>query len=101
MTKSTSERTDLLEASTKAICEQAVEKVINMYNALDEYDYLILTGGTSAVWEPYIREYFQAIERLTVVMGNENCPGLDIIFCNVRGYYMYLIEWLRRKSIQK
>ena len=92
---------DLLEAATKEICEQAVEKVINMYNALDEYDYLILTGGTSAVWEPYIREYFQAIERLTVVMGNENCPDLDIIFCNVRGYYMYLIEWLRRKSIQK
>ena len=53
------------------------------------------------MWEPYIMEYFQAIERLTVVMGNENCPDLDIIFCNVRGYYMYLIEWLRRKSIQK
>ena len=45
---------DLLEAATKEICEQAVEKVINMYNALDEYDYPILTGGTSAVWEPYI-----------------------------------------------
>lgn len=92
---------DLLEEATVSICEQAVEKIINMYNALDDYDFLILTGGTSAVWEPYIRDYFQAIERLTVVMGNENCPDLDIIFCNVRGYYMYLIEWLRRRANAK
>lgn len=92
---------DILEETTANICEQAAEKVINMYNALEGYNFLILTGGTSMVWAPYIKEYFQGIEGLTIVMGNENCPDLDIIFCNVRGYYMYLIEWLRRKAAQR
>lgn len=87
---------DLLEEASAHICQAAVEKIMNMYAGLFNYDYLILTGGTSAAWENYIKEYFQDVEGLTVVMGNENCPDLDMIFCNVRGYYMYLINTLKR-----
>lgn len=87
---------DLLEEASIQICRDAVEKIMNMYSGLFQYDYLVLTGGTSAAWEPYIKEYFKDVEGLVVVMGNENCPDLDMIFCNVRGYYMYLINTLRR-----
>lgn len=113
---------DLLESSTEEVCREAIERVINIYSGLFEYDYLVLTGGTSAAWEKYIREYFQDVEDLTVIIGNEysrsaayadltdNVPDeeirkaefekqkSDIIFCNVRGYYMCLINHLRRIS---
>lgn len=111
---------DLLESSTEEVCREAVEKIINIYDGLFEYQYLVLTGGTSAAWEKYIREYFLDMEELTIITGNEysrttanaDLPSntsneqksyaelekqkSDLIFCNVRGYYMCLINHLRR-----
>lgn len=113
---------DLLENTTKEVCQEAVEKIINIYSGLFEYQFLILTGGTSAAWEKYIREYFADLEGLTIIAGNEYTRNAtyddmsedapdelkqtaefdkkksDIIFCNVRGYYMCLINYLRRLS---
>lgn len=113
---------DLLEISSEEVCREAIEKVINVYSGLFEYNYLVLTGGTSAAWEKYIREYFQDVEDLMVIIGNEYSRNAtyadlhehasdeerkmaelekqksDIIFCNVRGYYMCLINHLRRIS---
>lgn len=113
---------DLLESATEEVCREAVEKIINIYDGLFEYQYLVLTGGTSAAWEKYIREYFQEVEDLTIIAGNEYSRSStrddlpddvsneqkralelekqksDIIFCNVRGYYMCLINYLRRIS---
>lgn len=111
---------DLLESATEEVCREAVEKIINIYDGLFEYQYLALTGGTSAAWEGYIRDYFLDVEDLTIIAGNEysrsaahddlpdDAPNgqkrvaelekqkSDIIFCNVRGYYMCLINYLRR-----
>lgn len=108
---------DLLESATEEVCREAVEKVINIYDGLFEYQYLVLTGGTSVAWEKYIREYFWDVEDLTIIAGNEYSRSTthdelpdtskergvgpenqksDIIFCNVRGYYMCLINHLRR-----
>ena len=83
--------------ASKQVCEEAVAKIMNMYSGLFQYDYLVLTGGTCTAWEHYIREYFAAVEGLSVIMGNENCPDVDLIFCNARGYYMYLIKTLRKR----
>jgi len=88
---------DLLEESSKQVCEEAVEKIMNIYSGLFQYSYLIATGGTSAAWLEYLHDYFKEVDGLTVVAGNENCPDIDIIFCNVRGYYMYLINSLNRR----
>lgn len=113
---------ELLESSTKEVCQEAVEKIINIYSGLFDYQFLILTGGTSAAWEKYIREYFVDVDGLTIIAGNEYSRNAayadipedasaelkqaaefdkkksDIIFCNVRGYYMCLINYLRRLS---
>lgn len=113
---------ELLESSNREVCQEAVEKIINIYSGLFEYQFLILTGGTSAAWEKYIREYFVDVEGLTIIAGNEYSRSIayadipedasdelkeaaefdkkksDIIFCNVRGYYMCLINYLRRMS---
>lgn len=111
---------DLLESATEEVCREAVEKIINIYDGLFDYQYLVLTGGTSAAWEDYVREYFLDVEDLIVIAGNEysrsavhddlpdDAPSeqkiaaelekqkSDVIFCNVRGYYMCLINYLRR-----
>lgn len=92
---------ELLEASSEEVCREAVEKVMNLYSGLFDYQCLILTGGTCAAWEMHIRDYFKEVDGLSVVMGNENSPEIDIIFCNVRGYYMYLINSLRRQAKRK
>ena len=66
-----------------------------------DYQYLILTGGTAAAWSDQLKDAFSQIESLTVIDGNTNCPDLDMIFCNVRGYYLYVINALRREAIRK
>lgn len=88
---------DYLQQSAEEICDEAIEKMLNIYSGLFDYRYLILTGGTSAAWETQIKDRLSEIEGLSVITGNVNCPDLDLIFTNVRGYYMYLINALRRK----
>lgn len=89
---------NLLEEASREVCADAIEKLTNVYSGLFDYDYLILTGGTSAAWEDQIRDYYNDMDHLIVINGNTNCPGLDLIFSNVRGYYMYLINSLRRSA---
>lgn len=90
-----------LEASMLETGEEAIKKLQNVYSGFDNYQYLILTGGTCAPWEPQIREAFSGIEDLKILTGNMNCPDLDMIFCNVRGYYMYLVNYLAAKAAAK
>lgn len=92
---------DLLEKSASEVCRDAIEKVINVYSGLFDYNFLILTGGTSAAWEEQIRDYCSDMDHLLVISGNVNRPDLDLIFTNVRGYYMYLINSLRRSVAKK
>ena len=92
---------DLLEEASREVCGDAIEKMMNVYSGLFDYDFLILTGGTSAAWEEQIRDYYRDMDHLLVITGNTNCPDLDLIFTNVRGYYMYLINSLRRAAAKK
>ena len=92
---------DLLEEASQEVCEKAVEKVIDMYSGLDRYQFLVLTGGTAAAWRDQVKEAFSQVENLTVIDGNINCPDLDMIFCNVRGYFLYLINALKQEALKK
>lgn len=92
---------DLLEEASTEVCRDAIEKVMNVYSGLFDYDYLVLTGGTSTAWEEQIRDYCSDMDHLLVISGNVNRPDLDLIFTNVRGYYMYLINSLKRAAKKK
>lgn len=73
---------------------------MSTFNGLEGYKYLVLTGGTFAPWEAVIRDYFNAMDSLTVLMGNENCKEhTDLIYTNVRGYYLCMINRLRRMEV--
>lgn len=88
---------EILEEVVKEVCEEAVEKIMSTFAGLDEYKYLVLTGGTFAPWEDMIRNYFEAMDSLTILMGNENCrEHTDLIYTNVRGYYLCMVSRLRR-----
>lgn len=88
---------DILEEVVKEVCDEAVDKIMSTFNGLDEYKYLVLTGGTFAPWEEMIRDYFGGMDSLTILMGNENCrEHTDLIYTNVRGYYLCMVSRLRR-----
>lgn len=91
---------DILEEVVIEVCEEALDKIMSTFNGLEGYKYLVLTGGTFAPWEAVIRDYFSAMDSLTVLMGNENCKEhTDLIYTNVRGYYLCMINRLRRMEV--
>lgn len=93
---------DILEEVVKEVCQEVIDKIMNAYDGLENYKYLVLTGGTFAPWEDMIRDYFSAMQKLKVLMGNENCSDTtDLIYTNVRGYYMYMINRLRAKDKER
>jgi molybdopterin biosynthesis enzyme len=63
---------------------------------LYEYDYLIITGGTSAAWANRIRETLKDMETLKIINGNCN-DNIPLIFANVRGYYLYRMTKLSQR----
>lgn len=89
---------DLLEEASNEVCRETVARLTNIFSGLFDYQNLILSGGTCIPWQEYICGYFKEINGLNVVAGNLNCPELDLIFCNARGYYMYMINVLRAKK---
>lgn len=93
--------------------EEAVDEVFdelcknigeNIKDSIGDYRYLVLTGGTFAPWETAMKEYFQELcviggNGLTILMGNENCKETtDLIYTNVRGYYLYAVSGLRHQE---
>lgn len=88
---------DLLEEASKEVCDAALEKICSIYNTFMDIDYLIITGGTSDAWKIQIMKFFEGMETLKVVSGNQN-DDLPSIFNNVRGYYMYSYGNLKRKQ---
>lgn len=89
---------DLLEEASNEVCKRAVERVVDTYAGLIDYKYLVLTGGTAAAWLDQLKETFAQVQHLTIIDGNINCPDLDMIFCNVRGYYLYVVSALIREA---
>ena len=88
---------DILEEASKKICFQNIEKMKELYNYMQELDYLIITGGCGAAWSGYIRDYLKDMENLKIISGNQN-DTLPYIFSNVRGYYMFMVQTFKKKK---
>lgn len=82
---------EILEASSRKICNSMLAKLDETYQGLFDYDYLIVTGGLGAAWFNQIKNYYAGLETLKVIAGTEN-DTLDGVFSNVRGYYMSLLN---------
>lgn len=89
-TKSTAEYDlgELLEKNNRLVCETAMERIESAYNDLEDYEYLLVTGGTGAAWLDMIKERYKNMSSLKIITGNQN-EDLDHIYSNVRGYYIF------------
>ena len=85
---------DILEKHSRDICKRALERIIDIYNPLVEFDYMVVTGGTGAAWIDFILndEDFKNSETLQILSGNQGDPSLPYIFANARGYYIYAMS---------
>ena len=87
---------DILEEASNTICDKAIGKIRSLYSDMVYHDYLVLAGGTGEAWFDRIADTFKDLETLKCISGTQN-DSLPSIFSNVRGYYMYQLNLLRRK----
>ena len=88
---------DILEEASRNVCYEALNKIDNIYNNLFDHDYLVITGGTGDAWKSIITEYYSGMESLKIIHGNQN-DMLSPIFSNVRGYYLYIVNKMKRQT---
>lgn len=87
----------MLADKTKEVCMDAIQKLLSIYDYLQNHDYFVITGGTGNAWYPIIEEYFKNMETLTILCANKNDVSLSNTYSNVRGYYLYLVGKLLRR----
>lgn len=85
---------DILEKNSKLVCNEVIEKIVNIYDPAMSFDYMVLTGGTGAAWSSYFRnsEYFKECETMQIISGNQGDPSLPYLYSNVRGYYIFALS---------
>lgn len=85
--------TEILNEKNEKICKETIKHIVNTYDFLQGYQYLVLTGGTGAAWNQMIKKYFEKMSSLTIISANSQ-ENLLNIFSNVRGYYYQLNDRL-------
>ncbi len=87
---------EILEEASRKVCERALDELFRVY-PMEEFDYLVLTGGTAMAWEKYIREDLKDMTTLTIVTGGAN-DTIPHELSNVRGYYWYRYNWFMSRK---
>lgn len=83
----------ILERAVKEVCNEVIETLDGFYDALQNINYLIITGGTSEAWFDIFKENYGGMG-INIIKGNVN-DDIPMIFANVRGYYMTAITTLK------
>ena len=84
---------EILLRHSKNVCNEALDKMEVAYNGLIGCQYLLLTGGTCAVWYEQIRKRYALMEDLCIISGAQN-DNLPYIYANTRGYYLFRVRAL-------
>ena len=79
----------LLLDSNTALCEKSTKRLLQEYDNLMAFNYLVVTGGTGESRFEQIVKFFEKNPRLQVLPGNLNTPDLPFSYSNVIGYYMF------------
>lgn len=77
-----------IDRACHAVADLAMKKLYEVADYFQNYDYLVITGGTGAAWFDILKEKLKNMERLTILAGNEG-NELPMYMANVRGYYMF------------
>lgn len=79
---------DILEKANETLCEKSIMRMMQDYQNLQNYRFLIITGGTGESRFNKIKQKLSVIPSLSVLPGNMNVPDLPYVYSNVIGYYM-------------
>lgn len=79
---------DILKANTRRVCEKAMDKIEAAYDGLQDYDFLLVTGGTGAAWMDILKERYQRMETLSIISAT-GPEKMSSVYSNARGYYIY------------
>ena len=79
----------LLERKNRELCEKSIRRLLQDYDNLMNYKYLIVTGGTGECRFEQIKQMLKGIPSLTVLPGNFSHPDLAFSYSNVLGYYIF------------
>lgn len=71
------------------VCISFLNELDTTYNNMMDVDVIIVTGGTGAAWENYIKEHYSQMGGLEVILANKE---KDIVLANVEGYYNLLVS---------
>ncbi len=86
---------ELLDKACMKVCEEAITRLESIIN-ISQYDYIVITGGTSAAWKNKLESLLSRYYPLKVLYGNQN-DNLPMTYSNVRGYYLYRFNLLQRE----
>ena len=92
---------DILIKSSTQVCNRAIDKILNLYDGLQEYSNLVIAGGTGNVWMPVIRSRFKDMDGISIISANRNETELPNVFSNVRGFFYYTSNRLLRARKKK
>lgn len=79
---------EILDEVNHDLCEKSILRLMNDYQNMQHYKYLIVTGGTGESRFEQIKQKLSVIPSLTVLPGNLNASDLSFSYANVLGYYM-------------
>lgn len=85
----------LLEASSKEVMLDAMDRAKSVTNAFRGYQYIIIDGGTGEAWYEDICNWLSGMKTLKVMPCNFN-DHLPFIYANARGYYMYRYTCMKK-----
>lgn len=78
-----------IEKANEDLCSKEIARLMQKFDNLKDYRYLIVTGGTGMSRFEMIRKKLEGIPTLTVLPGNENTPELSCVYSNAIGYYLF------------
>lgn len=87
---------DKLVSHNRKLCEKSIRRLLEEYNYLSDYQYLIVTGGTGESRITYIRDMLKGLSRPIIYPGNHADDSISSIYSNVRGYYMSMLLKLQK-----
>lgn len=92
---------NILERKNRELCEKSVRRLMQDYDNLLNYKYLIVTGGTGECRFEQIKDRFKGIPTLTVLPGNLSYPDLNFCYSNVLGYYAFRRVKIKKETEQR
>ena len=90
-----------LDQMSKKLCEKSIRRLMQNYDNLMRYKYLIVTGGTGECRFEQIKNMLSGIPSLTVLPGNLSHPDVAFSYSNVLGYYAFRLGKVKKLEAMK